>query len=96
MLRKCWDQDSLKRPAINGLTLNEYQMKYYYGHYDSKLRQELHNSYHATMIYNIMEWKPVIPIHKDAAYKSRIISTSNSYMTRQNDMTLQYEICDIP
>ncbi|CAG8444975.1 4478_t:CDS:2 [Scutellospora calospora] len=65
---------------------------------EPKLKRELDNSDNATIIYNIMKWKPDIPIHVDAVYNSRMISISHgtSYVSRQNEMTLQYEICDIP
>ncbi|KAF0554674.1 kinase-like protein [Gigaspora margarita] len=86
--------------CIEELTLDEYKLKYYPFSYDKnqfeKQMRELKNSDNATRIYNVMKWKPDIPIHSEAVYKSRMISVSNEYMTRQNDMTLQYEVCDIP
>ncbi|CAG8619244.1 3021_t:CDS:2, partial [Dentiscutata erythropus] len=83
------------------LTLEEYRAKYfqiydcYIGPYfNPKLKLELNNSNKATEIYNIMEWKPDIPVHPDAVYKSCVISISNEYMTY--NMTFRWEISDIP
>ncbi|CAG8635032.1 18290_t:CDS:2, partial [Racocetra persica] len=82
---------------IEELTLDEYGSKYKEVNRwrNSSLKRDLINSHNATMTYNIMKWKPDIPIHPNAVYKSRMISISNEYMTRQNDMTLRYEISDI-
>ncbi|CAG8732003.1 18792_t:CDS:2, partial [Dentiscutata erythropus] len=80
---------------LEELTFNEYKSVYFLSSLNEELVNELKNSNSATEIYNIMKWKPDIPIHKDAVYKSRMISTSDKYMTSRN-MALQYEICDIP
>ncbi|CAG8444836.1 13208_t:CDS:1 [Dentiscutata heterogama] len=97
---------------LEELTLDEYQNqdnrnKRYYKNTQGEnvwlwewdgtnLSRELLNSHNATKIYNIMKWKPDNPIHKDAVYKSRMISISNGYMARQNSKSFQYEISDIP
>ncbi|CAG8846168.1 24114_t:CDS:1, partial [Gigaspora margarita] len=85
------------------LTLDEHKSKYFPGvmlkgnilDTIPVQRRELENSDNVTKIYNIMKWKPDIPIHFEAVYKSRMISASNEYMTRQNDMTLQYVVSNI-
>ncbi|CAG8763768.1 22901_t:CDS:2, partial [Dentiscutata erythropus] len=107
-LQKNFDKLTIEN-KLKELTLDEYRnqdnrnKKYIHGEgawlweWDgTNLSRELLNSHNATNIYNIMKWKPDIPIHKDAVYKSRMISISDKYMTRQNDMTLKYEISDIP
>ncbi|CAG8854864.1 19527_t:CDS:1, partial [Gigaspora margarita] len=77
------------------LTLDEHKSKYFPGvmfignildRFPKQIR-ELKNSDKATKTYNIMKWKPEIPIHSEAVYKSR--------MTRQNDMVLQYVVSNI-
>ncbi|CAG8765034.1 45361_t:CDS:2, partial [Gigaspora margarita] len=93
--------DCIQLLRTKEFTLDEYESKYYLKkqYYESmsvELKQVFENSDKATKIYNIMKWKPDAPIHPEAVYKSRMISVSNEYMTRQNDMTLQYEVCDIP
>ncbi|CAG8797211.1 4201_t:CDS:2, partial [Cetraspora pellucida] len=91
MLRKYWDQNPLERPTI-AMVLDLIQLLC------RRINdRELLNSHNATITYNLMKWKPDIPIHPNAVYKSRVISVNNGYKTRQSNMaiSLHYEISDI-
>ncbi|CAG8639528.1 12194_t:CDS:2, partial [Racocetra persica] len=90
-----WTRKKFKFASLSGyieeLTLDEYRSKNSY-EVDkwiySSLTRELTNSHHATMTYNIMKWKPDIPIHPNAVYKSRMISIIKG--------SNRLEISDIP
>ncbi|CAG8502012.1 14871_t:CDS:2 [Racocetra fulgida] len=76
--------------SLEELTLDEYKSKKNRDKVDGwenlSLSRELINSHHATITYNTMKWKPDIPIHPNAVYKSRMISIISNRL----------EISDIP